>query len=423
MTNKSQKSWVNGLDFSAIQYLGERSSQEDYSQFRLFPGDFGLLAVLADGMGGHTSGEIASSAAVNAFDRVFKSYSGGSPISKLAASLTGANAELEKMILKNPRLKGMGCTLVGVYLNNNGMYWVSVGDSLIYLYRNGNLIQINQDHSMAPLIEESYKSGKITKEEADNYPNKNALRSALMGDEISLIDAPDKPMKLYRDDIVVIASDGVLSLSNNEIKTLLKKSLFDSAESISNKLIDAVKLKNRKNQDNTTIQIIKAPGSYSRKPYGKLGITGFLLAILILVGISLGVIYKQSLSVFFESIVGLQNQVHEEVKPVVIPITTSQKNEQLPLRNDQQPSVGGGLDSSKNSKEVPKKSEKKSTGIKDKKNNEKEMEIPKSTIEGKGGLGGESKVNSDDGVEKKAKDPTKEHLEPKSSDKTEAVKT
>ncbi len=422
MIDKSRKLWADGTDFSAIQYIGERASQEDYSQFRLFPADSGLLAILADGMGGHTSGEVASNTAVNAFDSLFKSYSISSPVPKLAASLSGANAELAKVIVQNPQLKGMGCTLIAVYLNKSGMYWISVGDSLIYLFRDGKLNQLNQDHSMAPLIEESYKAGKLSKQEADNYPNKNALRSALMGDEIPLIDAPDRPIQLYQNDVVIIASDGILSLNNNEIRDIVEKSLGDSAELTTNNLIKAVKLKNRKNQDNTTIQVIKASHLYPNRINRKLFARVFLLVSVLLI-ISLGVVYHQKLYDLFGPALGFKQQLSDEIKPLAIPANIDIKDEPIAAENNKKNSIGGGLDLHKNQKDIkkkddPKKLDKKSPDEKVNKNNQKDGLSPSPKLDGKGGLGGDLKPESRDELDKKPKD----QIDPKSVEKSESTK-
>ncbi len=351
MEKLSNKLWIEGKDFSAIQYLGERTSQEDYSQFRLFPGDNGLLSVLADGMGGHTSGEIASTSATQAFDRIFKSFSGVSPTSKLGASLTAANSELSLMIANNPSLDGMGCTLIGAYFNQKGLYWISVGDSLIYLFRDGKLKQINEDHSMAPLIEESLRLGKLTKQEAENYPNKNALRSALMGGDIPLIDAPENPLELYSGDVVLIASDGILSLSSNEILSLIAKNYSSGAEGISNSLIKLIRDKKRKNQDNTTVQVIKIPDHFSTKPNKKFRSIAYILIALTTISLSLGVFYSQQLRGWFTLPFDIKSEVHQEVKPVSVNVNeVEKKNDQQPMDKNNKSGIGGGLEHSNEKK-------------------------------------------------------------------------
>jgi PPM family protein phosphatase len=426
MSDKPLKLWSDGKDFSALQYVGERSSQEDYSQFRLFPSDFGLLAILADGMGGHTSGEVASSNAVEAFDRAFKACSAESPVSKLAAALESANTELSKLIAKNPNLSGMGCTIIGAYLNPKGLYWISVGDSLLYLYRNRQLIQINQDHSMAPLIEESYKLGKLTREEAENYPNKNALRSALMGEQIQLIDAPDKAFDLYHGDVIIVASDGILSLSDKEIRDILEEGYSSSAEKISNNLIQAVKGKRKRNQDNTTIQVIRASKIYKKKPYSK-SLVIFLLAGLIgLISIASVFMYNSKARDWVSSIFGNLSQTSEQVQPVAINPEVKKDDNQV-LDSSKKSNLGGGLEQSEQQKNDKKKSESKKNDKKilDEKNSKKSDKSSGSSgskSDNKSEVVPELKKDSNESSNENLK-PNKDNQDGKSTEKKEVTKT
>lgn len=399
MVKVASKLWIEGKDFSAIQYLGERASQEDYSQFRVFPSDGGLLSILADGMGGHTSGEIASTGAVQAFDRIFKSFSGASPTSKLGASLTGANSELSLMISNNPTLDGMGCTLIGAYFNQKGLYWISVGDSIIFLFRDGKLKQINEDHSMAPLIEESLRLGKLTKQEAENYPSKNALRSALMGNDIPLIDAPETPLQLYSDDVILIASDGILSLSLSEILSLITKNFSAGAEGISNSLIASIKDRKKKNQDNTTIQVIKIPDHFPTKPNKKFKLIAYILSALTITLLSLGVIYSQQLRSWFTLPFIIKSDVPQEVKPVSVNVNeVDKKIDQQPLDKNSKPEIGGGLDQQKE-----KKTEKKSNSKKSKDDEKKKLNNPKSQDGNKDLEGADDKFEKNIDIEKPSK--------------------
>jgi serine/threonine protein phosphatase PrpC len=356
MSKSSSNVWVQDKDFSAIQYIGQRELQEDFCQFRLLP-DGGLLAILSDGMGGHTSGEVASNAAVNAFDKSFMSYSGSSISSKLGASLTSANTELARLIDANSRLHGMGCTLIGAYINPNGIYWVSVGDSLLYLFRAGKLKQINEDHSMAPLIQESLRAGKITQQEAEAYPNKNALRSALMGSEIPLIDSPEAPLKLYAGDVLVIASDGLLTLSEKEILSVINKNYSMGAEIISNNLIKFVKEKNVKNQDNITVQVIKISAEATNRSSVRSKILASILGLISLIAISSFLILTPGVKSWLTFQFGASRAEVSEIKPVALQIDDIKKNEQGPIDKNSRPGgLGGSLDLDKDKSKNPDKS-------------------------------------------------------------------
>lgn len=287
MNKLTSVEWNKGIDFAGVESIGARSSQEDYSLFRVFNSQNGIIAILSDGMGGHAAGEIASKNAVIEFDKTFHIYPAESIAVKLGASLSEANRQIYKLIASDSALRGMGCTLIGAYIDKNGIQWISVGDSLLYVYRNKKLSRLNADHSMAPLIEESVRSGKISKREAENYPNKNALRSAVMGEDIPLIDAPATPTRLLEGDIIIIASDGILTLADKQIESTLLKVSSLSAEEIATTILKEVALQNKVNQDNTTIQIVKIPKSLAShttltKKFLKITLTFLIFIISIL---------------------------------------------------------------------------------------------------------------------------------------------
>ncbi len=247
------------IDCSGTEFLGDREGQEDYFLAEVAKNGDGVLAILADGMGGHASGEVASQKAVEVFNKTFNEYPADSINAKLGAALQQANSEIANAINGDHSLDGMGCTLVGLHVGSDGLRWISVGDSPLFLFRGGKLMQINADHSMAPVIEESLRKGKISKEEAVNHPHRNALRSAVMGGELTLIDTPSIPVGLLSGDILILASDGIMTLSMPEIQSVVKAAQARSAKELCASLIDSVKAKRRPRQDNTTAIVIKIP--------------------------------------------------------------------------------------------------------------------------------------------------------------------
>ena len=247
------------VDFASKDYLGARSTQEDYALFSTNGSGSELLAVLADGMGGHSGGEIASKKAVDAFHATFNAYPSGPAPVKLGASLNQANTDLAISIENSPALNGMGCTLIGAHIGSQGLQWISVGDSLLLLYRKGKLSRLNADHSMNPLIEESMRLGKLTKEEALRHPDRHALRSAVTGEELAMIDTSVAPIGLHKGDVVIVASDGLLTLSYAEIGQVIRGCSKANAQVLATTLVEAVIAKQKSRQDNTTIQIFIAP--------------------------------------------------------------------------------------------------------------------------------------------------------------------
>jgi protein phosphatase len=214
-----------------------------------------IVAVLADGMGGHAGGELASTTICGMFLAHFLG-SEGDGRARLAPSLAAANTAIGAKVAANPSLSGMGATLVGVTIGEEGLSWVSVGDSPMYLYRSGELVQLNEDHSLAPVIDRLAAQGKISFEEARLDPRRHYLRSAVTGEEIELIDAPKRPLKIEPGDVVLIASDGIHTLEPDEIGQLVSVHVTDGPGAIANALVSAVDAMGEPHQDNTTVVVI-----------------------------------------------------------------------------------------------------------------------------------------------------------------------
>lgn len=235
--------------------MGDREKQEDafkiVSQSDSDPnGD--ILIIVADGMGGHVGGEVASNLSIQKFEKHFISASTSpKPKERLLEAAHAANQAIADSIARNPSMAGMGCTLVGALKLTDRLVWVSIGDSHVYLFRDGTLNKLNDDHSVYGELMAMVKDGKLTPSEAAANPKRNALRSALIGQPLTLIDI--NSATLQHGDLIVIATDGLDSLETAKITQVLKASRREDVEQITDSLLDAVREKGRKNQDNTTI--------------------------------------------------------------------------------------------------------------------------------------------------------------------------
>jgi serine/threonine protein phosphatase PrpC len=248
---------IQGRHFASEQSQGARDYQEDDAGFCPIGegGAEGLLMVLADGMGGHRGGAHASTAAVETFIDSFN-HETGTIAERLRRALEDANERIGKDSQENPELEGMGCTLVGVSLTEVGIEWISVGDSPMWLARNGKLQRLNADHSMAPILAKQVELGELTEEEAKRHPQRNALRSAVIGDKMQHIDASKRPMKFRKGDRLLLASDGLETLTVEEIAGLIEEAGEVEAGELAKALIAAVDERQRKGQDNTTVMVI-----------------------------------------------------------------------------------------------------------------------------------------------------------------------
>jgi hypothetical protein len=151
----------------------------------------------------------------------------------------------------------MGATLVVPALVENRLWWISVGDSPLFLYRGGKLSQLNEDHSMAPQIDFMVKSGLMDPEVAANHPDRNCLISVLMGSKIAKIDCPAKPHELKAGDIVVCSSDGLQFLTNAQIEKVLARYRKARSTEIAERLLDELARLDDPDQDNISFTVIK----------------------------------------------------------------------------------------------------------------------------------------------------------------------
>lgn len=195
-----------GFECAATQWLGHRPEQEDAVEFFPIPGE-GILALLADGMGGHLAGEIASHEVISSFAKSFASLSDEDIPLRLEKSLHTANRHL-RSIQTGAQVGNSGTTLIAVFLRGSRFWWLSVGDSMLLSWKPGEgLLRLNEDHSMRPIAEEQWAKGEISLPYA--LKQRSVLRSAIMGDEISLVDISKSPSTLEEGSFLFLASDGL----------------------------------------------------------------------------------------------------------------------------------------------------------------------------------------------------------------------
>ena len=218
------------------QHQGARPYQEDSWALRPLK-DGSLLAVVADGMGGHVGGAVASRLVA---DAVVKSVEQGHG---LADGLQAANGAVHDGATKKAELAGMGSTLVAAIVAGDEVRWISVGDSPFYMVSAGRLERLNADHSMAPQIDALVARGVITAEEGAGHPGRHTLREAVMGQALSLIDEGTR--RLPADARLLLCSDGVHSLGDIDIAS-------QSAKPVQ-ALISAVLAVGSPHQDNITV--------------------------------------------------------------------------------------------------------------------------------------------------------------------------
>jgi PPM family protein phosphatase len=233
-----------------------RRSNEDRFLVRT---DLGLF-VVADGMGGHTAGEVAAQLAIEEVERNVAASFIGAPHADLGAcsreqlveAITSAHLRLGEAVADNRRLRGMGATIVVALVDSaTGVVTLAhVGDSRAYLMHKAHLSLLTSDHSW---VEEQIAAGFLSREAARSHPMKNVITRALGGRREPVVDS--RQARLVAGDLLVLCSDGLNGmLQDEEIGTIIATSehVRDIAELL---VMEA----NRKGGiDNITVVVVQA---------------------------------------------------------------------------------------------------------------------------------------------------------------------
>ncbi len=253
-------------DIALILNQGRRDTQEDAIAARIFDAARAGYVVVADGMGGHAAGEVASDLVIKAWrgvlDAVLESPEPSESAIQDALPMAAmqANAAVASYCEEQQPGFNMGATLLGVLLRRNQLYWISIGDSPLYLFRDGSLTQINEDHSMAPVIDARVAQGALSEAEGRDHPDRNQLTSVIMGAAIPKVDCPEGGMELTSEDILILGSDGLQYLDDSEIQAILRTNAAGLSRDIADTLLQALTAKADPDQDNISIAVIKTAG-------------------------------------------------------------------------------------------------------------------------------------------------------------------
>ena len=211
-----------------------------------------ILMAVADGMGGHKGGEIASSIAIGSIGKSFMAISSvgnkEDAINFIKEIVSEANIFLYKYTLENPESMGMGTTIVLALLTKDFLLFGNIGDSSGFVFKEGKMYKITSDHTLVNLL---VKSGELTPEEAKDHPRKNVLMRALganMNVEMDIFDVETDV------DGILLCSDGLTNmLDNDQIEKVIDSDL--TIDEKLQKLI--VKCNNRGGTDNISVAYLK----------------------------------------------------------------------------------------------------------------------------------------------------------------------
>lgn len=212
------------------------------------------IVVVADGMGGHKAGSVASVLAIDSIKNFIESIERAeSKQLLLQHAINYANRRIYEISTRDEDCEGMGTTVVMAYVDENKFYYANVGDSRLYHFDGETLTKITQDHSY---VEELVAMGEITREQADEHPLRNILTRAVGLTPFVKADTASRPWK--KGDILLLCSDGLHgSVSIEAIKNALMEGtdLFDSCDMLTELAIW------NGSTDNITIVLVKNDGN------------------------------------------------------------------------------------------------------------------------------------------------------------------
>ncbi|WP_413301373.1 Stp1/IreP family PP2C-type Ser/Thr phosphatase [Bacillus sp. 1P10SD] len=211
------------------------------------------LAIVADGMGGHRAGDVASEMTITQLKSEWEASKGISTAEEaeqwLKAKITIVNQILFDHATNHPECDGMGTTIVAAIATDRFATLANIGDSRGYIYNESGFKQVTEDHS---LVNELVRSGQISKEDAEHHPRKNVLLRAL-GTE-KMVEMDTKTIMFEEGDIILLCSDGLSNkVSEKEMVTILLNE--DHLEQKADSLISLAN--NYGGEDNITLAIVE----------------------------------------------------------------------------------------------------------------------------------------------------------------------
>lgn len=252
---KSDGAECTVLEIGKLHEQGARSGQQDcfgVSDESLLQSR-GLLAVVADGMGGLTDSDRVSAVAVEAVLDGFAMYQGMATAQQELTMLVKQAVESVNGFLGPENFQKSGSTLLLGLVRKGYFYFLSMGDSRIYLYRRGNLMQLNREHIYQNKLALNAVNGEIPLQDVYTDSRRNALTSFVGMGKVEGLDIPAGPLRLMSGDSILLMTDGVYNALEEEEMLLC---LDGNPQEAARRLHQAIQEKGYTNQDNYTAVII-----------------------------------------------------------------------------------------------------------------------------------------------------------------------
>ncbi|HBF7434369.1 TPA: Stp1/IreP family PP2C-type Ser/Thr phosphatase [Clostridioides difficile] len=247
--------------YSCASHIGKiRKNNEDYCEGEVIDTEHGPIGIfaIADGMGGHKKGEVASKLAVeNIIDFLKENLLQHDNVKIdyiddiLKQAYNNVNSIVHKKSMEDIEFEGMGTTLVTAIVYNNVLYVANVGDSRCYLLTDEKFDKITIDHSV---VEELMMAHVITEEEARRHPQRNRITRAIGTDDMVVVDIFKKEIK--KSDIILLATDGLTwFIDDEDIRDLILDYEYERTSNISEELISMAN--DVSGKDNVSVIVIK----------------------------------------------------------------------------------------------------------------------------------------------------------------------
>lgn len=244
------------FSYGASSFIGDRDEQQDCACICV--NNYCLLATVCDGMGGANGGKAASSAAISTIIDSFKTVGNRyieSPNSFLYRTASKAN----KLVAQTLKGSVGGTTIVAAIIQNSKLYWFSAGDSRLYIYRTGDLLQVTRDHNYLLRLDELKRLGKISETQYKEETRRgDALISYLGLGDLELYDLALNGVNIISGDVILLATDGLYKIvPDNELRRVLSR--VTTGNKSAKELIEKVKMcSNNAGRDNATAIVIRA---------------------------------------------------------------------------------------------------------------------------------------------------------------------
>lgn len=253
-TEKEKGKVVRRFKVGKAMTIGTRQVQED--DYGICQSAEGFLAVLADGMGKNYGGKVSARIAVDTMKEMFANYQAAeNPAYFFQKAFTQVNRE----ILNELDDGRGGASMSAVLIKDNFLYYAAAGNVKIAVYRNGNLIPLSTGHTIDVLVEDRFKEGVITREDALTLLENKRLYNYLGQDGFQEIEFFDTPIQLKEKDMIVLMSDELYEgIQWKTIEELLsgKKKCQQKAYEI----IEMINAGSRKEKDNASLVLVEANG-------------------------------------------------------------------------------------------------------------------------------------------------------------------